>query len=368
MANIDQLEKEIKTPLPGAPAREEASTYYVEILSECNLKCVMCGFGSREIFERKRGKMDVALFGKIVDEIAKRSPHATVAPYHHCEPLLHPQLSEMVKIIKSHNLFCEVSTNLNVAGGLKELLEAGVDSLDISVSGFYQETYEKNHVGGDIEEVKRNLKLLHDLIKQMKTGPQITVFYHMYTDNLGEDFERMKEYVESLGFSFSPNWSRSICTEMSLKYIRETGYSRYHGETLKWFDDMPPLTDAYKSGIERMIYLPQDYLEGKWGETRLDECPMNGRLINIRWNGKLSLCSCTFDDRLSVYEYLTTPIEQLWEARRSHPVCRECLANNYALYMNYFDMDYIDKIARARLSPDLASNRRFFGDNGVAEL
>jgi hypothetical protein len=200
----------------------------------------------------------------------------------------------------------------------------------------------------------------------MKAGPRVSVFYHMYTDNLGEDFERMKEYVESLGFSFSPNWSRSICMEMSLKYLRENGYSRYHGETIKWFDDMPPLTDAYKNGIKRMIYLPQDYLEGKWGEFWLDECPMNGRIINIRWNGRLSLCSWTFDDRSSVSEYLTTPIEQLWEARRGSPICKECLANNCASYMNYFDMDGIDQAARNRLSPDLASNRKFFGDNETA--
>lgn len=164
---------------------EEAAVYYVETLSECNLKCVMCGFGNREIFQRETGKMSLGLFKQIVDEIARRSPHALVAPYHHCELLLHTELPEMVQVIKNHNLRCEISTNLNYAERLEELLKAEPGSIDISVSGFYQNTYEKNHVGGDIEKVKRNMELLRNLMEKTKCYPQVTVQYHMYIDNLG---------------------------------------------------------------------------------------------------------------------------------------------------------------------------------------
>lgn len=170
----------------------------------------------------------------------------------------------------------------------------------------------------------------------------------------------MRKFVENLGFTFSANWSRSICTEMSLKYLREIGNSRYHGETLQWFDDMPKLPKAYNNGIKRMIHLPQDYLQGEWENIQTKECLMNHRIINIRWNGKISLCSWTFDDRSSLGDYLTTPIERLWEERQKSPICHECLKNNYVFYTNYFDMDHIDEIARGRVSPEIASDRRFF--------
>lgn len=363
ITEIQQLDK-MKTPLSlidhTGGGYEEAAVYYVETLSECNLKCVMCGFGNREIFQRETGKMSLGLFKQIVDEIARRSPHALVAPYHHCEPLLHTELPEMVQVIKNHNLRCEISTNLNYAERLEELLKAEPGSIDISVSGFYQNTYEKNHVGGDIEKVKRNMELLRNLMEKTKCYPQVTVQYHMYINNLGEDFDLMRKFVENLGFTFSANWSRSICTEMSLKYLREIGNSRYHGETLQWFDDMPKLPKAYNNGIKRMIHLPQDYLQGEWENIQTKECLMNHRIINIRWNGKISLCSWTFDDRSSLGDYLTTPIERLWEERQKSPICHECLKNNYVFYTNYFDMDHIDEIARGRVSPEIASDRRFF--------
>lgn len=82
---LDKMKSPINSVKSGGI--EEASVYYVETLSECNLRCVMCGFGNREIFQREKGKMSLDLFQEIVDEIAKRSPHALVAPYHHCEPL-----------------------------------------------------------------------------------------------------------------------------------------------------------------------------------------------------------------------------------------------------------------------------------------
>ena len=79
ITEIQQLDK-MKTPLSlidhTGGGYEEAAVYYVETLSECNLKCVMCGFGNREIFQRETGKMSLGLFKQIVDEIARRSPHA----------------------------------------------------------------------------------------------------------------------------------------------------------------------------------------------------------------------------------------------------------------------------------------------------
>ena len=108
----------IQKPFPN----EAASHYYVEILSVCDLKCCMCGFGSKEIFQRKNQLMDIDMFTKIIKKIQKESPHATVSPFCQCEPSLHPQFTEMVKIIKDHNFNCVVSLNFNTTTKIKELV------------------------------------------------------------------------------------------------------------------------------------------------------------------------------------------------------------------------------------------------------
>lgn len=350
----------IQKPFPN----EAASQYNVEILSVCDLKCCMCGFGSKEIFQRKNQLMDIDTFTKIIKKIQKESPHATISPFCQCEPSLHPQFTEMVKIIKDHNFSCVVSLNFNTITKIKELVEANPDLIEISVSGFYQETYAKNHIGGDIEKVKNKLITLHNIIKETESTSKVAITYHMYKDNIGEDYDKMKEFCEQYDFVFSPYWSRSINLELSLKWLREKGYSSYTGETEKWFDELPPLTDVYKNGLDRMIHHPEDYLEGKWKNIRCNECLSNNHVVNIRCNGKMPLCNFGFDDRLDTeYDYLTTSLEKLWEARSKSLICRECLANNYVLHTNYIDIASMDDIAKKRLDSSIIGDRRLFGDD-----
>lgn len=360
-SKTEKILRELGTPLPKAHEGEEAARYFVETLSECNLKCGLCSFGSREIFQRRKGMMNLELFRKILEKIAVESPHACVSPYHHSEPMLHPDLAEMIRIIKNHGLTCAIATNLNCAHGMKEMLEAGVDSISISVSGYYQETYQKSHVNGDIEKVKENLIQLRELMNLTGLKPDVSINYHMYKDNLGDDFEQMQNFCKKLDFPFIPSWARSISIEMTLKYLREKGLSRYKGETIAWFNEIPPLTSRYLENMERIIYLPEDYINGKFRDIHGDECPMNRRDINIRWNGAVSFCCDAFDDRFMTFDYLTTPIERLYDMRSKSPMCKECLDNNYAFYSNYVDIPGIDERASERLDDSIPDNRRFFG-------
>lgn len=363
----EQILNELVSPLPNAYPGEAAAIYFVETLSECNLQCGLCAFGSRELFKRDKGMMNLELFTKIVDKIAIESPHAKVSPYHHSEPMLHPNLPEMVKIIKDHGLSCAIATNFNCSNRMEDMLKAGIDELSISVSGFYQETYQKSHIHGDIEKVKENLHKLRELLNSNKLSPVVSVNYHMYKDNVGDDFDKMQELCSSLGFVFSPSWARSINTEMSLKYLREKGLSRYQGQTLQWFDEIPALTQRYYDNIDRIVYLPEDYLAGKLADIHGDECPVNHRLINIRWNGKLSLCCGVFDDRFMTYDYLTTSLDTFYEMKNQSPFCRECVENNYAFYLNYVNMSGIDKLASSRLDTSIPCNRRFFAKSDAGE-
>lgn len=358
-SKTEQILSEFINPLSKAMEGEVAARYCIETHSECNLSCGLCAIGNNELFERGRGIMSLELFKKIIDKVAIESPHALVSPYHHCEPLLHPNMPEMVKTIKEHGLTCEIATNLHSIKRLKDLLDAEPDIITISVSGFYQDTYQKSHVNGDIERVKNNMTELKLLLADAKHKPFISVNYHMYKDNIGDDFDKMQEFSNNLGFEFNPSWARSINLEMTLKYLREKQLSRYHGETAQWFNELPPLTKKFYDNMNRIIYLPEDYLTGNFADIYADKCLLDHRWIHLRWNGKVSFCAWAFDDRLTAFDYLTTPIETLYEMRKESLVCKECLANNYIFYANYLDMPGIDKRALSRLGADTPNNRRF---------
>jgi len=361
LTETEKILKKFKSSVPEPIDGNKARMYYVEIFSDCDLKCPICAFGSRELFERKHGKMSLEKFNKILDKIKLESPDATVSPYHYCEPSLHPQLPEMIKAIKDRSLRCAVSFNFNRISRLEDILSAGVDSIEVSVSGFYQATYEKSHVGGNIENVKTNLRFLREKMDELNVHPTVYLIYHMYKDNLGEDYDKTRELADSLGFHFQPCWSRSINLEMSLKYIRENKFDRYKGETEKWFDEIPPLKDNYKDTMARMIHMPQDYLVGKWEKIKTNTCPCDKSIINIRWTGEFNLCGWAFDDRNVAGDFLTTPIEDLYKVKKDSFICKECLANNYAFYTNYIDMEGVDKIAYSRLDCSIPADRKFGG-------
>ncbi len=215
--------KKVKSPVSALlNPSGKASLYYVEILSDCDLKCALCPFGHRDIFQRKHGKMSLEHFQKILDKIQKESPSAMVCPYHQCEPSLHPDFLKMIKEIKNRGFTCAVSSNFNNIKDIDGLVKSGVDSIEISVSGFYQEAYGKSHIGGNIEKVKENMKKLREIMNKLPASlasPRVQVIYHMYKDNLKEDYDQMKAFTESLGFVFAPCWSRAISMELSLKYL-----------------------------------------------------------------------------------------------------------------------------------------------------
>lgn len=106
----------------------------IETTNNCNLRCPMCG---RNWMEEKIGYLDWELFKKIIDEGIKYHLPSIKLNYRR-EPLLHPDLSKMVKYAKEKGIL-EVQSNTN---GLllndqkaEELIEAGLDRIIFSFDG-----------------------------------------------------------------------------------------------------------------------------------------------------------------------------------------------------------------------------------------
>ncbi len=319
----------------GITANKFSSQYYVEILSECDLRCSLCPFGEREKYERKRAVMDFELFKKIIDKIVEENPSATIGLYHNCEPTLHPELPRFITYVKSKGLFCSISSNFNHVKNIKNILLSGIDEIIISVSGFYQETYQKSHVGGNIEVVKDNMRLLRKLMNETSTQPRIQLSYHVYVDNFGKEFDLMQDFCKELKFEFIPTWARMISPEMALKYLKERRITRYNGKSEKWLDDLTNLGSAFYNQVKRMVYLPEDVMCNEWENVHMHECIVNHRMCNITCEGKLELCNCGFDNRLNLGSFLETDSTAVIDIKKHSLFCKECLANNYCVYVHY---------------------------------
>jgi len=111
-------------------------------------------------FEMKKGFFDYKLYKKIVKESAQKGLSSLKLNIRG-EPLLHRRLVDMVAFAKENGIL-EVMFNTNglllTPQKTRDLVEAGLDYLIVSIDGATKETYERIRVGGNFNVLKRNLE------------------------------------------------------------------------------------------------------------------------------------------------------------------------------------------------------------------
>lgn len=145
----------------------------LEVTSRCNYKCRYCivhnGTGSDV-----HGDMDMGLFRRILVHFPKSF---YVQLQGQGEPLLHPQLTEMVRILEEQRRFSAIITNgsLWTEEVSRELLEAGIDVVAFSLDLCDPEEMEYQRLGMDYSEVAGNLRRLVSLRDEIRPETAIGV-------------------------------------------------------------------------------------------------------------------------------------------------------------------------------------------------
>jgi len=142
--------------LPSSFILEFPEIYQIEVSSKCNFKCIMC---PRSIYKRKDMKpfLDIKLIHKLLDEGAFRGSYF-VELQMSGEPLLHPNLLEIIKLLKSYaGIKIGLSTNGSlITNNLKTL--SNLDYITISVDSM--SNYSNIRVNGDFNKLMNNIDLL----------------------------------------------------------------------------------------------------------------------------------------------------------------------------------------------------------------
>lgn len=188
----------------------------IDICSACNLACSFCFHADKPGIKQsgiKFGLMDMGLFKKIINDL-KGFPDQIkkVRLFEFGEPLLHPQLPDMIRLLKESGVteYVETTTNglLLTPELSNKLVESGLDRINISVNGITSEQYRQltGHVF-DRERFLDNLRYLYENKKSchvyIKLSDDGTVsendkaeFYRLY-DNVCDEI-----FIERL----SPIW------------------------------------------------------------------------------------------------------------------------------------------------------------------
>jgi radical SAM protein with 4Fe4S-binding SPASM domain len=267
----------------------------MEPTNNCNLSCTCCSGYSNT---RRRGYMDFGLFCRIVDEAADIGVKR-IHLYLHGEPLLHRQIGEMIRHIKSREMAVTLATNAMLLRMKKiaDIMRSGLTSADyilLSVLGYSKETHERIMRGVDHERVTGNiLRLIEYRNVHGLKGPLIETLFFRSADNEREE----KQYVE--------HWKRIVDNAR-----------------------VAPAAEQYatfrEGGLRRSV--------------RTRTCNQLWERMTVYWNGDVALCQADIDGDYLLGNLKEQSITEIWNGgkvtltrdahRRSDfeafPMCAAC--------------------------------------------
>ncbi|MEW5691824.1 MAG: radical SAM/SPASM domain-containing protein [Candidatus Hydrogenedentota bacterium] len=171
----------------------------VEVCNICNFRCLHCGY--RKIINDRRYKpcfLDFKIYKKVVNEVLKYK-NSFLRFTSDGEPLMHPEFINMVRYAKNSGCYpLTVNTNGMLLTGekSKELLDAGIDIVEVSLNAFRKETYNKLRIGGDYDTVIENInKLIRYRNKnKYKTKIMVSMIDSLDIPGYNEEILEFKRY------------------------------------------------------------------------------------------------------------------------------------------------------------------------------
>jgi len=151
-----------KAVLEGGPL--EVS---LESTAKCNLYCPMC---PRHIYSFDNENMDFELYKKIIRDC--KDSVEFVWPYGIGEPMLHPNIFEMIRLTRDAGIRTGMSTNATMLDDKRAdmLLDCGLDYAIFAFDGASKQTYEMYRTGATFEKTRQNILNFLDK-KQRKNSP-----------------------------------------------------------------------------------------------------------------------------------------------------------------------------------------------------
>mgnify|MGYP001164524973 CR=1 FL=1 len=281
---------------------------YIEPTGYCNLACRMC---LRNLFQEAQGHMDMAVYRRLIAGIKELTAPPQVFFGGFGEPLAHPKIIEMVAEARSVAQSVELITNgtLLTPERSRQLIEAGLDVLWVSLDGATPEGYADVRLGAELPQVLQNIETFRKLRRPgHRPKPEIGVAFVAMRRNIDE-LPQLLSWSSRLGVSryLVTNvlpYTEDMCAEVL--YHRVLHQITY--VTSKWVPnlDLPrfEVSEATREALFQALRGGQNLiLNGDNLGRANDRCPFIVRgTTAVAWDGGLSPCLPLMHDHESFLE------------------------------------------------------------------
>ena len=173
----------------------------IDNCNACNLRCSMCDHANMHKY-RKTQLMDMDLYQRLIDEIARERPTARVWEIFFGDPFMCPDMAERVRYAKERGL-TDVVLNTNGVRMTPEraraVIEAGLDAMYVGIDAATSETYLRIRVGGDFERAVSNVLAYRDLLATHGRPDQKLFVQFVVSDENEHEVEAFKRFWKNEG-------------------------------------------------------------------------------------------------------------------------------------------------------------------------
>ena len=209
------------------PPRDFPFWVNIEATNLCNLDCIFC---SRQLATGAKGYMSDEVLRRIVDEV-KENPPAAMRVAGWGEPLMHPNFTEHVRIIKEAGIKLKVYTNglLLTEEMMASFVEAGLDELQFSMQGLTPAQYEFNRRKANFGVFKQAVETAARVRKRLGAEKP---FLSLLTSVLKSELEEAdpKAFIEE----WSPLVDKAAVDLTNLNFVREVERVKGFWRTRPW--------------------------------------------------------------------------------------------------------------------------------------
>jgi MoaA/NifB/PqqE/SkfB family radical SAM enzyme len=313
---------------------------YLEPTSNCNLECAMCS--RRQWDDVACGDMTSKVFEKTLAGMPDSVERIVFGGYG--EPLAHPDIVTMVSRAKQTGATVEIITNgtLLTRNLSRELVDAGLDMVWISLDSMSPESYEDIRAGSNFELVMKNIDAFntargfsHRHVASFgKLVPKLGIAFVLMKRNLGE-YEKLLEAAFLLGVNEIKATHLIPYAESQqdeVLFDRIIGSRLYHAvEPIAIKVDMPLLDTRDVSDSLLQLYGNPTLAYSKMGrelQLKMNRCRfIEDGIAFVRWDGAVAPCMALLHDN-TVWQHRrerhikahsfgnveTTPLTDIWNS------------------------------------------------------
>lgn len=180
----------------------------LELNNTCNQKCIFCSYHSE--YAPQQHKAAIIPYEKVI-EILDESKRLGIGEKEvgFCvsgEVFLYKDLAKVIKHAKKLGFqYTFITSNGSIATPerMKELIDAGIDSIRISINAADRETYMKIHGRDDFDKVCDNVRFMHEYIRNnsLKVATSISCVLTKKTAHIQEEVKKLfGQYVDDIMF------------------------------------------------------------------------------------------------------------------------------------------------------------------------